>query len=135
VLACGLIAERWGGSMDDAEQLSARAVLLAPNDPGQRFGLGGLATTAAWRGDFKAALDFGGQSLAFGPGFVGGHLSIIEALVGLGRRDDAERHLARYMAMSPGVTIRSFSHGQHHGDRSRLARRLERLRVAGMPER
>jgi hypothetical protein len=135
VLACALLAERWGGSMAESDRIAQRAACLAPNDANQRFALGGLATTAAWRGDYESALALGRKALTFGPGFVGGHLSIIESLIGLGRRDDAERHLARYMAMSPGVTIRSFNNGQHHADRSRLSRRIESLRLAGMPER
>jgi hypothetical protein len=134
VLACAFHAEGWAGSMEEKERLAWVATTLAPGDPGQRFALGALATVAAWRGDYTAALDWGRRSLAVGSGFIGGHHGIIEALVNLGRMEEAEQQVGRYLAMSPGVTLRSFESGQHHADRGRLARRLESLRRAGLPE-
>ncbi len=135
VLACALHAEWWGGSTEQSEAVSRTAAELAPNDPGQRFALGGLATIASWRGDYATAVELGRRSLAFGPGYIGGHHSVIEGLIGLGRREQAERQMVRYLAVAPGVTIERLERGQHMGDPSRLAPRLESLRRAGMPER
>jgi tetratricopeptide (TPR) repeat protein len=135
VLACALHAEGWAGSMEEQERLSRFALGLAPNDPAQRFALGGMATAALWRGDNEGALAWSRQALAFGPGYAGAHLPMIDGLVRLGRAEQAERHLARYLAMSPGFTIRSFERGQHHADRSRLRPGIESLRRAGAPER
>jgi hypothetical protein len=135
VLACALHAERWGGSMEESERIAARAVMVAPNDPAQRFALGGLAAIASWRGDYDGALEFGRKSLAYGPGLTLAHHSVIDALVGFGRQEAAEQQLARYLSVSRGVTIRSFERGQHHADQSRVSHRLKNLRRLGMPER
>lgn len=135
VLACAQHAESWGGSMEEVERIANHAIAIAPNDPGQRFALGGMASVALWRGDYEAALGWARRSLAFGPGYAGAHLPIVDALVRLGRQAEAERHLAHYLAMSPGVTIASLERGQHNADRSRLQAGNESLRRAGMPER
>lgn len=135
VLACALLAERWGGTMDDSEAIARKGLRLAPNAASQRFALGGLATALSWRGDFNGALDLGRRSLAYGPGFVGGHYSIVDALIGLGRQEEAERHLARHLSVSPGVTVHRYERAQPHADRSRVAKRIDSLRRAGMPER
>jgi DNA-binding winged helix-turn-helix (wHTH) protein len=135
VLACAFHAEGWGGTLENKDRLARVAIGLAPDDPAQRFALGAMATVASWHEDHHAALDWARRSLAVGPGYVGGHHGIIAALVQLGRQEEAEQQVGRYLAMSPGVTLMSIERGQHHADRSRLAPRLEALRRAGVPAR
>jgi hypothetical protein len=72
--------------------------------------------------------------LAVGPGFSRAHLCVVDALVRLNMRGEAELHLGRYLAMSPGVSISSVERGQHYADRLRIAPLIESLRLAGMPE-
>jgi DNA-binding winged helix-turn-helix (wHTH) protein len=134
VLVCAGLAEAWGGSIHAHEQLFLRAADIAPNDPGQRFALGGLAVSARWRGDFEQELFWARKSLAVGPGFSRAHLCVVDALVRLNMRGEAELHLGRYLAMSPGVSISSVERGQHYADRLRIAPLIESLRLAGMPE-
>ncbi|MEO6012862.1 MAG: winged helix-turn-helix domain-containing protein [Devosia sp.] len=134
-LACGLHAELWGGSLTMHERLSRRAAALAPNDPGQRFALNGRATAARLRGDDEAALNWARRALAVGRGYSSAHWNTIAALVALGRQDEAERHLRRYLIIAPGVTQHSIERGQHVADRSRLKPLFSRLRQAGLPAR
>ncbi|HVY51665.1 MAG TPA: winged helix-turn-helix domain-containing protein [Devosia sp.] len=135
VLACALHAEHWGGSMDQMDRISQSAVSLAPDDPGQRFAIGGQASVAYLAGDYESALARAYRSLTFGAGYSAAHWTAVASLVELGRQDEAERHLLRYMAMAPGVTVHSVENGQHFADRRRLARKIDALRRAGLPER
>jgi DNA-binding winged helix-turn-helix (wHTH) protein/tetratricopeptide (TPR) repeat protein len=135
VLACALHAEHWGGSLDAQASISRRAIGIATDDPGQRFALGGMATASWVRGDYADALAWTSRSLAFGPGYSAAHWVAIASLVGLGRQDEAERRMQRFLAIAPGVTARSVGRGQHFGDRSRLMPLLNDLRRAGLPAR
>jgi tetratricopeptide (TPR) repeat protein len=135
VLACALHAEHWGGSIDEMDLLTRRATSLAPDDPGQRFALGGRASVAWLAGDYQNALDWSYRSLAFGAGYSGAHWTAIASLIELGRKQDAERHLLRYVRNAPGASVHSVANGQHFADRRRFNSKLDALRRAGMPER
>jgi hypothetical protein len=97
--------------------------------------VGGLAQVNRMRGDYAAWLDYARQTLALSPGYSGGHWQTISALAHLGRRDEAQRQLARYLQISPGVTIASIEQGQHYANRAHITPLLDGLRMAGLPER
>jgi adenylate cyclase len=74
------------------------------------------------------------RSLAINQNFAPTYWMLVAANAQLGRMDEARRHLAAYLKVSPNATIATIETGQPAGDPSRLATILEGLRLAGLEE-
>lgn len=118
-----------------AEARFTRSLRLSPSDPSQRFAAEGLAKVHRIRENYAESLAWACRAHALSPGLSGCYWHMISANAHLGRMDAAERQLARYLRVSPGVTINSIRAGQHFADVSRLSSMLSGLRLAGLPER
>ena len=59
---------------------------------------------------------------------------LIAANIRLGRMEEAQRHLAALLTISPGATVASIRAGQAAKQPDRIEPILDALRLAGMPE-
>ena len=100
------------GSLDEAVTYFLRAERLSPNGLGSHWNLTGLAHVELVRGNYEQALIWAGKSMAanayYGPCFW----MLIAANARLGRMEEARRHLANLLAISPEVTVASIRAGQ-----------------------
>ncbi|THK34544.1 adenylate/guanylate cyclase domain-containing protein [Ensifer sp. MPMI2T] len=122
------------GSLDEAVTYFLRAERLSPNGLGSHWNLTGLAHVELVRGNCEQALIWAGRSMAanayYGPCFW----MLIAANARLGRMEEARRHLANLLAISPEVTVASIRSGQAAKNPDRIEPVLEGLLLAGMPE-
>lgn len=92
----------------------------------------GLAHAELVRGNLEQALVWAGKSLAanqhYGPCFW----MLIAANARLGRIDEARRHLASLLAISPTISLASIREGQAAKIPGRIEPILEGLLLAGM---
>ncbi|MCR6628859.1 MAG: tetratricopeptide repeat-containing glycosyltransferase family protein [Magnetospirillum sp.] len=98
-LALLVLAE---GGEAAAEACLRRAVALAPDGIGPRLD---LADLLARRADLPAAVDLYHDVLAIRPGTAAGHAGLAQALIGLGRLDEAEDQLERALALDADAAI------------------------------
>jgi len=98
-----------------AEQAFGRALERDPADPEAVAGIGSLQLS---RHDFRAALRSGRRALALRPRGLIAYPVLVDALVELGRYDEAERVLQRMVDLRPGLA--SYSRVSYfrelHGD-------------------
>lgn len=128
------VADLLCGSLDDAVTYFLRAERLSPNGLGSHWNLTGLAHVELVRGNPEKALIWAGKSMAanatYGPCFW----MLIAANARLGRMEEARRHLANLLALSPDVTVSSIRAGQAAKLPERIEPVLEGLLLAGMAE-
>ncbi len=122
------------GSLEEAIKYFLRAERLSPNGSSSHWILTGLAHVELLRGNWEQALIWAGKSIAanayYGPSFW----MLIAANARLGRMEEARRHLANLLAISPEVTVASIRAGQPAKIPNRIEPVLEGLLLAGMPE-
>ncbi|SCW90113.1 TolB amino-terminal domain-containing protein [Rhizobium mongolense subsp. loessense] len=122
------------GSLDEAVTYFLRAERLSPNRLGAHWNLTGLAHVEMVRGNYEEALIWARKSMAanayYGPCFW----MLIAANARLARMEEARRHLAALLAISPGVTVAGIRAGQAAKYPERIEPILEGLLLAGMPE-
>ena len=104
---------------------------LSPNYPGNYLGQLGNTYRLAGRGDdaLRAFRAYHARS----PGF--GLVDMVMILAQAGRMDEARSAAAELAVARPGFTIESWRATQFRNDTDQLARDLESLRSAGVPER
>lgn len=124
----------WLGRNDDAEDRYERAASYGAQVPTLAFALSGLASVQRRRGNYEACIDLANRSLALRPAYSCAHWNLIAADVLTGRKDEARRHLARYLAISPDVTVASIKAGQPVVDERLNASLLDALATAGLAE-
>jgi len=83
-----------------SEQAFRRALRLAPDDLPATIGLGALALS---RHQFRAALALGRRAIALSPSTARGHGVVGDALVELGRYEDAFEEFNRMAGLKPGI--------------------------------
>jgi pentatricopeptide repeat protein len=84
-----------------AEGAYKRALALTPHNAGALAGMGSLALA---RHDFHAALRLGREAQAAAPGVTRIYGVIVDALVELGRYDEAEQTLQRMVDLKPNLS-------------------------------
>ncbi|WP_245312385.1 hypothetical protein [Rhizobium sp. R693] len=134
VVATAGVANLLCGSLDDAVTYFQRAERLSPNGVDSHWNLTGLAHIEMVRGNYEQALIWAGKSMAanayYGPCFW----MLIAANAQLGRMEEARRHLASLLTISPEVTVASIRAGQAAKLPERIEPILAGLLLAGMPE-
>lgn len=123
------------GSLDDAVTYFLRAERLSPNGLGSHWNLTGLAHVELARGNPEQALVWAGKSMAANATYGPCYWMLIAANAHLGRMEEAWRHLANLLALSPGVTVSSIRAGQAAMKPERIEPVLEGLLLGGMAER
>ncbi|WP_373413851.1 adenylate/guanylate cyclase domain-containing protein [Ensifer aridi] len=122
------------GSLDDAVTYFLRAERLSPNGLGAHWNLTGLAHVEMVRGNYEEALVWARKSMASNAEYSPCLWMLIAANALLGRMEEAQRHLANLLAISPEVTVASIRAGQAAKFPDRIEPVLEGLLLAGMPE-
>lgn len=119
------------GHAMEAVALSEKAMTLSPSYPGNYLGQLGNTYRLAGRADdaLRAFRAYHARS----PGF--GLVDIVMVLAQAGRMDEARSAAADLAVARPGFTIESWRSTQFRNDTDQLARDLESLRSAGVPER
>lgn len=88
----------WAGRMTEADSAYAA---LAESDPGDVEAIAGRAQVAAWEGDYPRAAEFYRDVLTRNPRYVGALVGLAQVRQWQGRPAEAERQLARALAVSP----------------------------------
>ncbi|WP_331374793.1 adenylate/guanylate cyclase domain-containing protein [Sinorhizobium chiapasense] len=122
------------GSLDDAVTYFLRAERLSPNGLGAHWNLTGLAHVEMVRGNYEEALVWARKSMAANAEYAPCFWMLIAANARLGRMEEARRHLANLLAISPEVTVASIRAGQAAKIPGRIEPILEGLLLAGMPD-
>jgi len=122
------------GSLDDAVTYFLRAERLSPNGLGAHWNLTGLAHVEMVRGNYEEALAWARKSMAANAEYGPCLWMLTAANAQLGRMEEARRHLANLLAISPEVTVASIRAGQAAKFPDRIEPILEGLLLAGMPE-
>jgi TolB-like protein len=122
------------GSITDALNWFHRAIRLSPRDPFAFVSLTGISHAHLMLGDLDEALVWATRSLTLNPNYPCTYWMLLAANSLLGRMDEAQRHLAQFQAIVPGVTIARIRDGQPDRHPERIAPMLEGMRLAGLPE-
>ncbi len=129
------------GATAEAVEWFRRADAIAPRDPARWTWLQGLGRALMQLGEDVAAIDALSQAMDGNPDYLRGKALLAAAEALAGNIEAAERHLAEYNALEPGMTVDRFAQQRSSvppGAVSEIYRReseriLEGLRRAGMP--
>jgi adenylate cyclase len=134
ILGLAGIGHLLGGELVSAKHYLERALSLNPHEFGAFWQLSGTAHALMAEGRYEEALGWATRSDALNAEYDATLWMLISANAFLGRMDEAQRHLARLEAISPGVSIARIRRGQHSKDPHRIDILVEGMRLAGMPE-
>jgi tetratricopeptide (TPR) repeat protein len=119
---------------DAAIEALERAIRLSPLDPwGARAFAYGLAAYLAV-GRYEQVIEWADRSLAAQPGYRPGLSVKVISLAYLGRIEEARDCLGRMLELELGLTIARWKASAPHSRPELLARYVEGLRKAGLPE-
>jgi adenylate cyclase len=93
-----------------------------------------LATAHLAAGRYEQAIEWAERALAAQPGYRPAFLVKVVASAQLGRIDEARDWLSRVLELEPGLTIARFKASVPFFPPESLARYVEALRKAGLPE-
>jgi len=125
------------GSPEEADAFFRRALVLGPDPLTQRAALIGIARGYLVGGQYEEARNWATRSLAVSEANSGTFGILIAACAHLGRMDEAQRHLARFQILAPGVTLARIAASWGNAASpnpypERIAPILEGLKAAGM---
>jgi tetratricopeptide (TPR) repeat protein len=111
-----------------------KALRLSPKDPGKALMLvaTGWAHFSAER--YEQALDWAGRALAHDPRDDMAYRTLAASYAQLGRLEEAQDALEEELRLDPGLTLRKVRQQNPTTDPDFLARWLDGLRKAGLPE-
>jgi TolB-like protein len=119
---------------DPAIEAYAHAIRLSPLDPLGRGFTAGLGSAHIAAGRYEEAIEWADRSLAAQPDYRSALRIKIVSLAQLGQIEEARDWLGRLLELEPGFTISSYKAAFKHISPERLARYVEGLRKAGLPE-
>jgi len=122
------------GHPDESLTQAERAMALSPMDPGAFMFLAIAALANLGLGRAKKALELATRSAALYPDWDSTYWALVPANILLERPAEARTALAKFVALSPGVTISSLRTRLPIKDPDFLAMILEGFRKAGLPE-
>jgi TolB-like protein/Tfp pilus assembly protein PilF len=134
VLACCAIGYLHAGDLEKSLACSHRSIELSPADPGQHWALTAISHAHMARGEFEDAVGWAARSLAVNADFDCSYWMLIAGSALLGRMTECKDWLRKFRAMRPEVTVKSIYASQPKLYPDRMARILDGLRLAGLPE-
>lgn len=134
VINCAAIVHLHIGDVRKALELTARAIELAPNDPGADKVLTAISHAKMALGEFEDAIYWAERSLVINAEYDPTFWMLIAGNAQLGRMTEAEKWLAAFLAMHPGMTISRLRAAQPDKYPDRMAAIFEGLSLAGLPE-
>lgn len=124
----------WGGDVAQALSRVDQAEKLDPLSPLQADLHAVRAAALFYAGRCGEAVAVARRSLASVPEATTPRRYLVAALMCVGARDEARRELAELVRLQPSSSIRRTSAGHPLRDKAMLARLIDALRDAGMPE-
>jgi TolB-like protein len=121
------------GDLEEAIACFRRARRFSPLDPGAFFFLAGEAQALLLSGRYSDAAELARRSAATYDGWDSTYWYLAAAYGHLGQADEANKAIAKILALSPGITV-SRIRKLPIRDEMRLAILLDGLRKAGLPE-
>jgi tetratricopeptide (TPR) repeat protein len=97
------------GHTKQAAEWFRRADSIAPRDPSRWTWLQGLGRALMQLGHDEEAIEVLRHGLDSNPGYVRGKAWLAAALALAGNHERARLHLAEYLAVEPGMTVRRFA--------------------------
>ncbi len=122
------------GRFDDAVEAMEQAVRIGPRDPWLFLYFAGVCACRYMLRDYERSVEAAQVSVERFAQYASGHRFLAMALAQLGREDDAQRALARFLMISPDHTLRSARHSYPFRQEADLEHYLDGLRKAGLPE-
>jgi tetratricopeptide (TPR) repeat protein len=132
VLLSAGIAHLHHGDLEEAIYCFQRNLRLSPASPSAYVSLTGVAHAQMALGRYAEAYATAEQSLALSADYAPTYWMLSSAGAQLGRMDDAQRWLAKLLALEPTATVSQIREAQPFGERVRAI--LEGLAAAGLPE-
>ena len=127
----------FAGRGNEAIQLMEKAMRLSPYHPHWYLGTLALAYITIER--YEEALELAERQLdlvrtrgVFGAGLISAHLILAEALMYLGRQENARKHAEEVLRINPDFSLDEFSKLTFYKNPSDLEARLDALRKAGL---
>lgn len=124
----------WGGDVAQALSRVAEAERLDPLSPLQGDLHAVRAAALFYAGRCEEAVAVARRSLANVPEATTPRRYLVAALIGIGRREEARREMAELVRRQPSSSIRRTRANHPLRDSAMLARIIDALREAGMPE-
>lgn len=128
----------WGqvfaGDLDEGLTHLERARELSPSDPTAFYVLSGLGMAHALQGRYEEGVALASASAALYDAWDATYSVLAFANAGLGRLEAARAALEKLLRLSPGLTVSGFAELARFRDPARLAKVLDGLRIAGMPD-
>jgi tetratricopeptide (TPR) repeat protein len=128
------LASLWMGKHQEAVQQMHRAMRLNPKDPEAFRSEIGIATALMLQGDMDQAVIWARRCLARNPDWPPGLVSAVPILAHAGHLDEARAMAKHLCAVVPGTTISGYKSQSPLRETQDIARALEGLRIAGLPE-
>ena len=133
-LATAGFAETFLANPVQALEHLQRAERLSPLDPKGWYMAAAAALAHFVAEDFEEAARSARKALAQNPCFAPSMRVLAASLARLGRLDNAGQILKQLLRLEPHLTITALRSRLRHMDETALARFLEALRIAGLPE-
>jgi adenylate cyclase len=111
-----------------------RAMRLSPVDPEKGIALSGIGMSYLMLERYGEALEWGEKALREMPNYGSSHRVVINALVHLGRLEEAKAAAARLMEAFPSYTLSLQRQINPWRDKVFGERYIEAMRIAGVPE-
>jgi len=124
----------FGGNSEDALVHAERAMALSPLDPSFFLYLTAAGFGHLLSGRSDRAMELAKRSVALYPDWDTTYWLLITSYVQLGRLEEAQAALARFLSLSPGATISMLKNRLPFKNPSSLEIILDGFRKAGLPE-
>lgn len=122
------------GRTDEALIAAGRANRGSPRDPDRYMWYTGIMNAQFAAGNYEECIEAGQQAILLRPGFYGAHTMVAAALPYLDRISEAEKTVEALLGVMPKMTVHSTARNPMFVREDDVARMLEGLRRAGLPE-
>ncbi|MFN8830333.1 MAG: adenylate/guanylate cyclase domain-containing protein [Labrys sp. (in: a-proteobacteria)] len=128
-------AQAYSGRPAEGARSFQRAIELSPEDPIHFNAHAGLGICRFLLGDYRGAVEAARRAINDRPGMIWANRLLATSAAHLGDRATATAAVAALLAEHPGLTVQDVAEGIHNLAGADLARYLDGLRLAGLPDR